>query len=525
MICIPITSDNPKEALHAIEQSCQLADFLELRMDLIGHIGLAELISAVRAESASVKIIVTSRKKEEAAFVGRRRPRRQSACGKMKDKIELLKEAVERGVDFIDIELAEGKQAILKLQALCAEKGSQTKMIISYHDLKDTPDLATLKKIFHQCAAYKPAVVKIVTTARSEEDNLIILNLIAYARRKSQKIIALCMGEKGGISRAVAPLMGNFLSFAALDRTGRSAPGQFTVDEMNRIQKWFKGRNRTSLSATLTPHASLPRHYVLLGHPVEQSLSPVMHDAALKKTGLAERYVAFCVQDIGGAMDGLRAMNIRGASVTLPFKVAVMEYLDDIDTDALEIGAVNTVVNENGRLIGHNTDWSGLILALKKAIVIRDKTIVIVGAGGTARAAAYGILREGGYPVIVNRTPKKGKMLAEKMQCAFYPLSEIGRIRGDVMINTTPVGMYPRGNQSPVNAAVLSGYNCVMDVIYNPIKTKLLKDAEKQGCRIVTGVEMFVHQGAEQFRLWTGKEPPRAVMKKVILERLSKGGQ
>ena len=524
MICIPITSDNPKEALHAIERSCQLADFLELRMDLIGNIGLAELISAVRAESAAVKIIVTSRKKEEAAFIGRR-PRRRNACSKTRYKIALLKEAVERGADYIDIELAEGTQAIRQLQALCAEKGSQTKMIISYHHLKDTPDLATLKKIFHRCAAYKPAVVKIVTTARSEEDNLIILNLIAYARRKSQKIISLCMGEKGGISRAVAPLMGNFLSFAALDRTGRSAPGQFTVHEMNRIQKWFKGKNRAPQSSASSPHASLPRHYVLLGNPVEQSLSPVMHDAALKKTGLAEQYVAFCVQDIGGAMDGLRAMNIHGASVTIPFKVAVMEYLDDIDADALEIGAVNTIVNENGRLIGHNTDWAGLILTLKKAMTIRHKTIVIVGAGGTARAAAYGILKEGGCPVIVNRTPKKGKMLAEKMQCAFYPLSEIGRIRGDVLINTTPVGMYPRGNQSPVSAAVLSDYDCVMDVIYNPIKTKLLRDAEKQGCRIVTGVEMFVNQGAEQFRLWTGKEPPHAVMKKIILERLSKGGR
>jgi shikimate dehydrogenase len=213
-------------------------------------------------------------------------------------------------------------------------------------------------------------------------------------------------------------------------------------------------------------------------------------------------------------------MNIRGASVTIPFKVEVMEYLDDIDDDALIIGAVNTIINENGRLTGCNTDWLGLILTLKKAIPVKGKTFVIIGAGGTARAAAYGIMKEGGFPIIANRTPEKGKILSGRLNCPFYSLSEIGRIKADGLINTTPVGMYPR-DKSPVKALALGGYKYVMDVIYNPLKTKLLKDAEKQGCHIFSGADMFVNQGAEQIRLWTGKEPPRALMKKVILERLT----
>lgn len=247
-----------------------------------------------------------------------------------------------------------------------------------------------------------------------------------------------------------------------------------------------------------------------------------MHNAALKKMGIDESYSAACVQDIGGAVAGIRGMNIHGASVTIPFKVAVMKYLDDLDDDALEIGAVNTIVNRDGILTGYNTDWLGLTLTLKSAMTIKNKTFVIIGAGGTARAAAYGIKKEGGIPVIVNRTPEKGKMLSGKLNCFFYPLSEAGRIKADCLINTTSVGMYPHQDKSPVNATTLTGYQYVMDVIYNPLHTKLLKDAQRQGCYIFSGADMFVHQGAEQLRLWTGKEPPRELMKKVILERLTK---
>ena len=170
-----------------------------------------------------------------------------------------------------------------------------------------------------------------------------------------------------------------------------------------------------------------------------------MHNAALKEMGIEGNYSAFCVHDLGGAIQGMRGMNIRGASVTIPFKVAVMEYLDDIDDDALKIGAVNTIINNNGRLTGYNTDWLGLILTLQEAMTIKNKTFVIIGAGGTARAAAYGIMKEGGFPVIVNRTREKGKILSDKLNCPFYSLAEIGRIKADCLINTTPVGMYPQG--------------------------------------------------------------------------------
>jgi shikimate dehydrogenase/3-dehydroquinate dehydratase type I len=515
MICISITAGTNNEALKNIEKSCPIADFIELRMDLIEGGVLPALISVARSSSARVKIIVTYRKKEETALTGKTVVIKNTK----NQKIALLKEAIKLGVDFIDIELAEGGAAIRELKTFCTKQGGFTKIIISYHNVKETPSLTKLKEVFHKCVKAKPAIVKIVTLAKAPEDNLRVLNLIPYARKRSQEIIALCMGDHGRLSRAVAPVMGNYLSFASLDQKSQSAPGQFTVGDMKQILKLLKDENNLKPAKILS--VDTPQNYILLGNPVQQSLSPLMHNAALKEMKIEENYSAFCVHNLDGALRGMREMNIRGASITIPFKIEVMEYLDDFDEHSLKIGAVNTIINENGHLKGCNTDWLGLILTLKEAMTIKDRTFVIIGAGGTARAAAYGILKEGGFPIITNRTSEKGKILSGKFICPFHPLSEIGKINADCLINTTPVGMYPHKDKSPVESSVLTEYKYVMDIIYNPPKTKLLADAEKQGCHIFSGVDMFVHQGAEQLRLWTGKEPPLVLMKKVVGERLT----
>ena len=360
MICIPIMSGTNKEALRVIERSCRFADFIELRMDEIGRGNLAQLISAARDKSVSIKIIVTCRKKEEAAPAEAARRIRNAVGNSVDKKMTLLKEAVKLGADFVDIELAEGHEAIEELTSFCVKYGGKTGIIISYHNIKETPALAKLKEIFHKCAQRKPAVIKIVTMAKTFEDNLTTLSLISYARQHAQKIISLCMGDKGGISRAVGPLMGNFLSFATLGREGQSAPGQFTVHEMKQIDELLKRKRMAPLAPVLSLPKHLPQNYILLGNPVKQSLSPLMHNAALKNMRVEGSYSAFCVSDLASAMHGMRGMNIRGASITIPFKVAVMEYIDEIDDDALEIGAVNTIINDNGRLRGCNTDWLGI---------------------------------------------------------------------------------------------------------------------------------------------------------------------
>jgi shikimate dehydrogenase len=260
--------------------------------------------------------------------------------------------------------------------------------------------------------------------------------------------------------------------------------------------------------------------FALFGNPVVQSLSPLMHRAALKQMGFDGHYVPLCIRHLPSAVQGLRGMDIRGVSVTLPFKTEIMEYLDDLDDASLRIGAVNTIVNDHGRLTGYNTDWQGLIRSLKEHIDVEGRTVVILGAGGTARAALYGVIREGGHPVIVNRTDQKGRELARDWGCPYESLGNIGKVKADILINTSPVGMWPDVEDMPVDGGALKRFAWVVDVIYNPLKTKLLQEAEKAGRRTLSGLDMFVYQGAEQLRLWTGQAPPQDLMRQVVRDRL-----
>ena len=262
------------------------------------------------------------------------------------------------------------------------------------------------------------------------------------------------------------------------------------------------------------------RTFALFGNPVAQSLSPLMHEAAFREMGLDASYRALRVEDPREIPGQMQKLDITGASITIPHKVGIVPYLDAVSDSAARIGAVNTVTRIDGRLTGDNTDWIGLVHALNDALEIRGKRFAVLGAGGAARAALYGILSEGGIPVIVNRTAKKGGQVAREFGCAFYPLDRIQAVRGDCLINTTPVGMFPDTDASPVDAGTLERFEWVMDTIYNPLETRLLKDAAQAGRRTIPGAAMFVHQGAQQIRIWTGLHSPTQVMERVILERL-----
>jgi shikimate dehydrogenase len=245
-----------------------------------------------------------------------------------------------------------------------------------------------------------------------------------------------------------------------------------------------------------------------------------MHNAAYDKMGISSRYLSYCVKSAKEAIGKIRELGIRGASITIPFKTDIMKHLDRTDQSAVAIGAVNTVTREDGLLCGANTDWLGLVTDLKEKMTIRGKTFLVLGTGGTARAALYGIIREGGIPVLCGRTKEKMEALAAAFGCGTLPPAAIGDIRADCLINATPVGMHPHNDASPVDKSILCHFRGVMDVIYNPPRTKLLADAEDAGCIVLSGVGMFVNQGAEQIRLWTGLEPPKAVMREIVRQRL-----
>jgi shikimate dehydrogenase len=263
------------------------------------------------------------------------------------------------------------------------------------------------------------------------------------------------------------------------------------------------------------------RIYALFGNPVAQSLSPLVHNAAFMGLKIDASYRAILAEHPRDIPEKMETLDISGASITIPHKTGIMPYLDEVSASAERIGAVNTVTRTGGRLLGDNTDWTGLVHALSEVMEIRGKRFTILGAGGAARAVVYGIMNAGGIPAIVNRTKEKGKQVAKEFGCDFYPLDQIDAISGDCLINTTPVGMFPNTDASPVNAETLERFQWVMDTIYNPLETRLLKDAARAGRKTISGASMFVHQGAQQLRIWTGLEPPTEIMESIVLERLS----
>lgn len=260
--------------------------------------------------------------------------------------------------------------------------------------------------------------------------------------------------------------------------------------------------------------------YCVLGNPIAHSMSPVMHNNMFTEMNINAVYVAFCVDNIERAVMSIRELGIKGASVTIPFKKEVIEFLDDIDDLAKEIGAVNTIINKNGKLYGLNTDCAGAVNPLKKISELKDRNVFIFGAGGAARAIAFGIKNEQGKIHIINRTASKGRSLAQHVHGHFIPLSEINLEKADIIINTTSLGMFPDVAGTPVKPEQLKNHMTVMDIVYNPLKTRLLKDAEKAGCKIVDGLSMFVEQGACQFKLFTGQSPSRELMKKSVLKAM-----
>jgi len=262
--------------------------------------------------------------------------------------------------------------------------------------------------------------------------------------------------------------------------------------------------------------------FAVIGHPVAHSMSPVMHNAAFAHMGYNGVYVAMDVTDIRNAVAGLRALGIRGASITIPHKVDVMDCLDAVDGLAEKIGAVNTIVSREGILTGYNTDGAGAVKALSAQIDLAGKAVTIIGAGGAARAVGFAVSAEGGNVAILNRSTARGEALARELGAGFMPLQDVKGLTCDIVVNTTSVGMSPAVDSIPIDDAYLEREMVVMDIVYNPLKTRLLQSAMDMGCNTVDGVAMFVHQGAMQFELWTGLPAPVNVMRDRVIRALEK---
>jgi len=271
----------------------------------------------------------------------------------------------------------------------------------------------------------------------------------------------------------------------------------------------------------------------IIGDPVEHSMSPVMHNAAFEALGLNYVYLPFRVHREGlkAAISGMRALNIAGLNVTIPHKMAVIPLLDKLDLLAGRIGAVNTIANENGELAGYNTDASGFLQALRaQGVESEGKRIVILGAGGAAKGISFILAEAGASLVILNRTLYRAKELASqiaqdcqrKIEAMTLNEANLKRAfdRADILVNTTSVGMTPDVDRSPVPGNLLGSRLVVSDIVYNPLETRLLREAKAAGARTIDGLDMLVWQGALAFEKWTGQKAPFEIMKQAAIKAL-----
>ncbi|MFQ6137339.1 MAG: shikimate dehydrogenase [Candidatus Hydrothermarchaeales archaeon] len=275
--------------------------------------------------------------------------------------------------------------------------------------------------------------------------------------------------------------------------------------------------------------------FSVIGDPIGHSLSPIMHNAVFKGLDLNCAYVAFKVgeAELANAIGGFRALGIGGFNVTTPHKIRVIEFLDEVSEEVELIGACNTVKNDGGELVGYNTDGMGALEALKKTTKVEGKGVLVLGAGGASRAICFQLaLEKVGRLTIANRTLGKAEQLAkeisEKTGCNANSsnVSEDG-LKGEIsevemMINTTSVGMHPNIDETLVTSDMMDEHLVVMDIVYNPLETRLLKEAKKAGAKTVDGLGMFVYQGAEALRIWLGIEPPIGLMRGAVLRKLQK---
>ena len=267
---------------------------------------------------------------------------------------------------------------------------------------------------------------------------------------------------------------------------------------------------------------------IIIGDPVEHSLSPAMHNAAYQALGIDNEFVFVASQVKGGkvkdVVTAMRVMGFRGLTCTIPHKMEVIQYLDEIDPIAQKIGAVNTVVNDNGILKGYNTDWLGAVTPLEKITTLKDKNVALIGAGGAARACGYGLVERGANVTIFNRTLEKAEALARALdhhveRRRASSLSD-GLDDFDIILNATSIGMGKDEGSSPVPASIIKKHHIVFDAVYVPYETQLLTNAKAVGATIIHGTEMLLHQGTAQFKLYTGHEAPEQVMREVLINSI-----
>jgi len=494
LICAPITEARAADFLAALDEAQRIADAIELRLDYLNDEDRARVLAELPARLAGVTkpLIFTFRPREQGG-------RRDLSLADRQTFWRSLPQALISAMAYADFELD------LVASLVASSPIPWKKVICSYHNFDETP--ANLAEIRDRIARTPAAVIKITTQATRITDCLRIFELLEGSPKP---IIALAMGVPGLATRVLALSRGALLTFGALRRGAESASGQPTVAEL-RDRYHVKQLSRAS------------EIFGVIGDSVGHSRSPLMHNAAFAALGRDAVYLPFEVKDVGEFVrDFVRPATrkidwrLRGLSVTIPHKLAIMPQLDVIDPTAQRIGAVNTVVVEGNELRGYNTDVIGAMKPLDELIAVRDARVAVLGAGGAARAVCYGLSERSAQVTIYARDLVKAQRLADEFKAQAAQLEDFDS-GAEVVINCTPLGMQGRSVEaSAAKSEQLGGVKLVYDLVYNPIETVLLKEARAAGCQTLGGLAMLVAQAAEQFRLWTGEEAPTELMWQAV---------
>ncbi|MGA7217743.1 MAG: shikimate dehydrogenase [Candidatus Sulfotelmatobacter sp.] len=486
-VCVAITASDSSEIVEKAELLIRDNPFLEFRLDYISKPAQAlPKIKQFIETHPGIVFIATCRR---AASGGKFR-------GSIKSQLDVLSKASVAGCQIVDLEL----QTAVKCKPAQLQKlRERSALILSFHDFQGTKKLdETLEKM----RAFPADYYKVVSTAQTLSDNV---SMIQFLGRESDNhsIVGLCMGEQGIISRVLGVRAGSIFTFAAAGPGEETAPGQATAQELRSVY-----RIESVDAAT--------RVYGVAGDPVAHSLSPAIMNAAFRRENVNAVYLALHAKTLKDLLNCVREIPIHGLSVTMPYKEAILPYLDNTDSHTTKIGACNTVVRaQDGKLYGFNTDTSGVVRPLERRLnTLQDAKILVLGAGGAARAAVFGLAERGAEVYILNRSMEAAKKLARRAHARSLKRADLKKHVFDVIINATPVGM---GNdrETPLQEKEINA-RYVFDMIYDPAETQLLKLAKQRGAQIIPGIEMFVHQAARQFEIWTGKPAPQDDMLQVV---------
>jgi 3-dehydroquinate dehydratase/shikimate dehydrogenase len=492
-ICVAIAAGNPVEMVQKADLVVRDNPFIEFRLDYLSKpaLGLAKLKTFIEFHPEAL-IVATCRR---AANGGKFR-------GSIASEIEVLVKAANLGCHLVDIELETA--AHLKPASFNRLRRSAN-LILSHHDFRGT---RKLEETFARMIQYPADFFKIVTTANSLYDNVVMMKFLEkYSHAHS--MIGLCMGEQGVISRVLCVRAGSQFTFAAVNPGEETAPGQMTA---RTLRDTFR----------LDQVDAATRVYGVAGDPVAHSLSPAMLNAAFRRENVNGVYLALHAKSMDDLLACVRDIPIAGLSVTMPYKEEILKHLDKTEPWTTKVGACNTVVRgQDGKLFGFNTDVNGVLRPLEVRMRLQGARVLVLGAGGAARAAVFGLKDRGAEVYILNRTPAAAQKLAKQARAKAIPRALLKKLEFDVIINATPAGM--EGNRDPLPLSEQE-MKCryFFEMIYNPAETRLVKMARERGIHVISGLEMFVQQGARQFEIWTGKPAPIMEMQHVAEHALAR---